>query len=107
MNARERYLAIYEDKARIRLDRVPTHVQYIREEFINKYKDEILSNYSGKLFNNYYFDIPLALEFDSVFVPFPPSFKFKTIKIRQNNGKFFRIKEDGQAIKRKSSYYEG
>jgi len=107
MNARERYLAVYENKARKRLDRVPTHVQYIREEFINKYKDEILRDYSGVLFNNYYYDIPLALGFDSVFAPFPPSFKCKAVKICQNNGRILRIKEDGQIIKRKTSYYEG
>ncbi|MFX1575381.1 MAG: uroporphyrinogen decarboxylase family protein [Promethearchaeota archaeon] len=107
MNARERYLAVFEDKARTKLDRVSTHVQYTREEFINKYKDEILENYSETLFYNYYFDIPLALGFDSVFAPFPSSYKTKLVKIRQNNGKYIRIKEDGQAIRRKTPFYEG
>ena len=107
MNACERYLAIYDEAKRKKLDRVPTHVQYIREEFIDKYKNEILSNYPEKLFKNYYFDIPLALGFDSVFAPFPPSFKIKPIKILQNNGNYVRIKEDGQAIRRKTTFYEG
>jgi len=107
MNASERYLAVYDDYNRHKLDKVPTHVQYIREEFISKYKDVILRDYSGHVFNNDYFDIPLALGFNSIFAPIPPSYKIRSIKISTGNGSNIKIREDGQAIKRRSTYYEG
>ncbi len=107
MNARDRYLAVFDDNMRKNLEQVPTHVQYIRDEFILKYKDEILLNYNGLLFNNTYFDIPFILGFDSIFAPFLSSFKIKHIKIRKDNRKLVSIKENGQSIKHKSSYYEG
>ena len=107
MNSRERYLAVYDDNERKKLDRVPTHVQYIMEEFITHNKENILSQYGGKLFNNLYFDIPLILGFDSIFAPFPLSFKVKSIKVHSGTGKIIRIKEDGQSTRRKTSYYEG
>lgn len=107
MNARERYLAVYDGNAREKLEHIPTHVQYIKEEFISKYKDEIMKNFRGKLFNNIYFDIPHALGFESIFTPFPSSFKIKSLKLRNEHGKLVIIKENGQAIKQKSTYYEG
>lgn len=107
MNCYERYLAVYDDKERKKLDRVPTHVQYIREEFIDKNKEIILKNYNENLFNDLYFDIPRILGFDSIFAPFPPSIKFKSIKIEDEKGKFIKIREDGQAIRPKTTYYEG
>ncbi len=99
MNSCERYLAVYDD--------IPTHVQYIMEEFIIQNKEKILSRYNGKLFNNLYFDIPLILGFDSIFAPFPLSFKVKSVKAHDGTGKIVRIKEDGQSTRRKTMYYEG
>lgn len=107
MNARERYLAVFDEEARKKLDKVPTHVQYIREEFISKYKVEIIKNYSGKLFNHLYFDIPYMLGFESIFARFPPSYKIRSVKVCVEEGKKIRIKENGQPIKQKSTYYEG
>ncbi|MFX0106558.1 MAG: uroporphyrinogen decarboxylase family protein [Candidatus Hodarchaeota archaeon] len=107
MNARERFLAIFEDKARKNLDKIPTHVQYIRNEFISKYKTEIMKNYHGDLFNNVYFDIPYILGFESVFAPLPLSFKVKPLKLRDENGKLVKIKESGQSMRQYSSFYEG
>ena len=107
MKCVERYLAVYDDDGRKKLDRVPTHVQYIKEGFIEKYKNVILSNYNGALFKDLYFDIPRILGFDSIFAPFPLSFKFKSLKIVNEKGKSVRIREDGQAIKTKTTFYEG
>lgn len=107
MNSCERYLAVYDDNERKKLDRVPTHVQYIREGFIAQNKGKILNNHSERLFNNLYFDIPFALRFDSVFASFPLSFKVKSVKVHDKTGKIVRIKEDGQSTRRKTSYYEG
>ena len=107
MNARERYLAVFDEKTRKKLDKIPTNVQYIREEFISKYKAEIMKDYNGKSSNNSYFDIPYVLGFESIFAPFPLSYKVKPLKLRDESGRLIIIKENGQAMKRKSSYYEG
>jgi hypothetical protein len=107
MNAYERYLAVFDEINRKRLDRVPTHVQYIRQEFIDKYHDLINGNHKSRRFNNLYFDIPYILGFDSVFAPFPNSYKFKPLKIRGPKNEFIKIKEDGQSTRPKSIYYEG
>ena len=107
MNARTRYLAVYNDSERNKLDKVPTHVQYIREEFINLHKDELTNKYGGKSLNSLYFKIPLILGFDSVFAPFPASIKIKSIKVNNGKGKKIRIGQDGQKVIHKSSYYQG
>ena len=106
MNSYERYLAVFNDSGRKKLDRVPTHVQYITDKFIAKNKEKILRHYTGKLFNNLYFDIPLILGFDSIFAPFPQSLTFKSIKIDNGEGKNVRIRENGQAFRNKTTFYE-
>lgn len=107
MNACERYLAVFNDDDRKKLDRVPTHVQYIRDEFVIQYKDALLENYKGKLFNISYFDIPLVLGFDAIFVSFPSSVKINSIKIEDSKGNILRIKESGEAVHSDSPYYQG
>lgn len=107
MNNRERYLAVYDEKERKKLDRVPTHVQYIRQEFIDANKERILKDYKGILFNDLYYDIPLILGFDSIFASFPRSVKIKSVKVEDGNGNIIRIGEDGEAIQQKTAYYEG
>ncbi|MFX0042521.1 MAG: uroporphyrinogen decarboxylase family protein [Candidatus Hodarchaeota archaeon] len=107
MNAHTRYLTVYNDSERIRLDRVPTHVQYIRDEFINHHKDQLIIKSRGTSFFSLYFRIPFILGFDSIFAPFPSSIKFKSIKVDNGKGKKIKIGEDGQKIIHKSSYYQG
>ena len=107
MNARERFLAVFNDIERKKLDKIPTHVQYIREGFISKYHNEVMKDYNGKLFNKTYFDIPYVLGFESIFAPFPLSYMFKSIKVRDKDGQEIKIKENGQSIKQKTNYYEG
>jgi len=107
MNSYERYIAVYDDYERKKLDRVPTHVQYIREEFINMNREIILKGYTGPLFNDLYFDIPRILGFDSIFASFPKSVKFKSIKVDSGEGKSVRIRESGEATRPKTGYYEG
>jgi hypothetical protein len=107
MNASERYLAVFDEDGRKKLDKIPTHVQYVRDEFISEYKTDIMKNYSGTLFNNIYFDIPLALGFDSIFAKFPLNYKITSVKVRNTEGTIIKIKENGQPIRQKSSYYEG
>jgi len=49
----------------------------------------------------------MILGFDSIFASFPNSLTFKSIKVDIGEGKNIKIREDGEAIKRKTSYYEG
>lgn len=107
MNACERYLAVFNDDKRKKLDRVPTHVQYIRDEFIAQNKNELLENYKGQLFNISYFDIPLILGFDAVFAPFPSSVKINSITIKDSTGNKVRINANGEAVLSNSPYYQG
>ena len=107
MNARERYLAVYDDKGRKKLDRVPTHVQYVREEFINLHEETLKANFKGQLFDNTYFDVPLILGFDAIFAPFPSSVKIRSVIVEDDSGKRVRIGESGEAIVKDSTYYQG
>ncbi len=106
MNARERFLAVYNDSTRKKLDRVPTFVQYIKEDFIAQHKENILRSYKGQLFDNLYFDFPLIFGFDAIFAAMTTSFKIKRITVEDKDGNRFKIGVDGQA-KRRSTFYEG
>lgn len=107
MNAFTRYLAVYNDSERSKLDRVPTNVQYIRQEFINENKEELINKMEGKSLDSLYFKVPFSLGFDSVFAPFPSSVKIKSIKVDNGKGKIIKIGIDGQKTINKSSYYQG
>jgi len=107
LHARERYLAIYDDILRLKLDKVPKFVQYVRSEFITKNQTEFLLNSLNIPIKNNYFAVPYHLGFDAVFAPFPLSVKVKNIKIEKKNGTILRIGEDGQSKKRETAYYEG
>ena len=107
MNAKERYLAVFDENERYKLDRVPIHVQYIREEFIEQHKTSLLNSHDGKLFSSDYYDVPFILGFDAVFAPFPLSYKFRPIRILTDQGIRVRVREDGQGFSQKTSYYEG
>ncbi len=106
MNAKERYLAVFDDNMRGKLDRVPTHVQYIKDEFVEKHEGALLKTFQGELLNNSYFDIPRILGFDAIFAPFPTSYQFKPVRIEDDDGNKVRIGINGQA-KRRTTYYEG
>ncbi|MHA1292584.1 MAG: uroporphyrinogen decarboxylase family protein [Promethearchaeota archaeon] len=107
MNARERYLAVYDDSKRKKLDRVPTFVQYIREEFILKNSLELLNKFNINIIKNNYFKVPYLIGFDSIFATFPLSVKIKNINIKNENGRIIKIGENGQAKIQKTNYYEG
>lgn len=106
MNAKERILAVYDEDQRKKLNKVPSHVQYVDPKFISRYQEYFSGRYDRDLFSQY-FGVPHALGFDSVFAPYPSSVQFKSIKITQKQGKKVRIGLNGQIIRQKTSYYEG
>jgi len=107
MDARERYLAVFDDIMRLKVDKVPKFVQYIREEFISKHIHKLNLDLTNEFLNMVYFSVPFELGFDAVFAPFPLSVKVNRVKIKLENGKSLFIGEDGQRTLRKTSYYEG
>ncbi len=107
MDAKERYLAVYDDSERFKLDKVPRFVQYVREEFIIKHRSKLNLNLAKDFSNMTYFSVPFELGFDAVFAPFPLCVKVKSLKIELDNGEFLKIGEDGQKVHKKSEYYEG
>jgi len=106
LHARERYLAIYDDYLRLKVDKVPKFVQYVRDEFIRKNQTEFSHTSLINPIANAYFEVPFSLGFDAVFAPFPLSVKIKATQIKIENGKEVRIGEDGQGKKKKTTYYE-
>jgi hypothetical protein len=107
MDAKERYLAVYDDSERFKLDKVPKFVQYVREEFIVKHRLKLNFNLATNFSNMTYFSVPFELGFDAVFAPFPLSVKVKSVKIKLDNGEILKIGEDGQKIHKRTQYYEG
>lgn len=107
MDARERYLAIFDYSQRLKVDKVPKFVQYVREEFIVKHNEKLNLKLARGFLNKTYFSVPFELGFDAVFAPFPLSVKVKRVKIKLENDKFIFIGEDGQKTLRKTPYYEG
>jgi len=107
MDAKERYLAVYDSSKRTNLDKVPKFVQYVRDEFIVKHRLKLNLNLANQFSNMTYFSVPFELGFDAVFAPFPSSVKVKSVKIKSENGEFLKIGEDGQKVHKRSPYYEG
>ena len=105
MNSKERYISVYND--RNKLDRVPTFVQHFLNDFIDLHKNTVLSNKGPGPFDNPYFDIPYLLGFESIFAFIPSPLKFRLTRVKLDDGSSVRIKEDGQPLTRKTTYYEG
>ncbi|TFF97023.1 MAG: hypothetical protein EU547_05485 [Promethearchaeota archaeon] len=106
MYAKDRILAVYDEDERENLDKVPSHVQYVDPAFISRYQEFFEGKYNTDVFNQY-FGAPYVLGFDAVFAPFPSSFEFRNVKITDDQGNSVKIALDGQAVKRKTGYYEG
>ena len=107
MDARDRYLSVFNDNERKKLDRVPTFVQYIRDEFILQHESELFPKNREPLYKFPYFEAPRVLGFDALFASFPSSVTFRAIRIEDDKGIKIRINESGQATRKKSEYYGG
>lgn len=105
MNARERYLAVYSDENRKKLDRVPTFVQYIKSDFYKKHKKALLTEYRGNRIWFSRFMAPLSLGFDAVFADIPPSIIALPVKVKTEEGRIAWIGMDGQIRNLRSTFY--
>ncbi|MHA1193588.1 MAG: uroporphyrinogen decarboxylase family protein [Promethearchaeota archaeon] len=106
MNARERYLAVFDDDKRKNLDHVPRFVQYLRPEFIRLHKENFLVN---KL--PFQSSIPGFMEanfvgFESIFGDVPPGLRVSRVKVEDENGKKVAVSWNGQPISKQFGYYK-
>jgi hypothetical protein len=107
MNPKERFLAVYSDTDRQKLDRVPTFVQSVKEGFITKHEDALFADYNGELLYTFIFDPALVLGFDAVFADVPSSVTCKPINYKLPDGKKIQIGMSGQISKEGSTFYHG
>ncbi|MBN2155566.1 MAG: hypothetical protein JW776_05950 [Candidatus Lokiarchaeota archaeon] len=115
MKAYERYLAVF-DNNRKNLDRVPTFIQYVREDFVKQNRRILNTNFVGKQkiskiwppimwFTR--FNMPALIGFDSFFASTIPSVRIKRIKVQDNHGKSTLIGESGQEFQSGGYYKRG
>jgi hypothetical protein len=107
MNPKERFLAVYSDINRQKLDRVPTFVQFLKPEFISQHGDALLEDYNGELLYNFLFDPAIVLGFDAVFANVPSSVTCTPIVYTTTEGEKVQIGMSGQFSKGISSFYQG
>ncbi len=116
MKAYERYLAVFDDAERRKLDRVPNFVQYIRQGFIKEHRALLRMDFSGKFsIPNYpspilwssHYRIPTIIGFESIFAGCIPSAWVRPIRIKIDNGKKVLIGASGQGPSKGGYYKEG
>ena len=105
MNARERFLAVYSETERKKLDKVPSFVQYVRHEFIGAHEEELFGNYADELYYNLRLDAPLVLGFDAVFSDIPHSNSMTSAELEDKDGTKHSVGLNGQISKQNSSFY--
>ena len=96
MNATERFLAIYSESGRKKLDQVPSFVQYVKPEFISMHEEELFGGFSGDLYYNLRLDAPLVLGFDGVFSDIPHSISGEGVEVEDKQGQKHSIGLNGQ-----------
>jgi hypothetical protein len=113
MKAFERYLAVYDDTARNKMDRVGTFVQYLKPDFIKKNKASFKSDFNGKmvmpkrqiLFSYSRFSMAYKIGLDSIYAALSPNIWVKKIKVEDMEGNKVIIGESGQTHVKGSTYY--
>jgi uroporphyrinogen decarboxylase len=102
MNARERFLSVFEDRIP---DRVPRFVQGVKEDFIAKYEDELLGDFEGELTYNLHYDGPVALGFDACFAGVPRNHRCPGIDI-EVEGKTYHVGLSGRYGDEATTFYQ-
>ncbi len=105
MNPRERFLAVYDEDARMKLDRVPTFTQGVKHEFIQKHEEAMFEEWEGDLVYDLGLDAAIVMGFDAVFSGIPSSFKCEGAEIPDENGEMHKVGASGQYNDSGSTYY--
>jgi hypothetical protein len=106
MNAKERYLAVFDDNKRKKLDRVPTFVQYIRPEFVELHRQMFVNmnlpfQSDVSRFKNAYF-----MGFESVFGAVYPGLRVSQVELEDEKGEKVIVAWNGQPPAIKMDYYQ-
>ncbi|MHA1931983.1 MAG: hypothetical protein ACW96X_05545, partial [Promethearchaeota archaeon] len=106
MNAKERYLAVFDENKRKKLDRVPTFVQYIRPEFVELHRQKFVNlsvpfQSDVSRFKNAYF-----MGFESVFGAVYPGLRVSRVELEDEKSEKVIVGWNGQPPAIKMDYYQ-
>ncbi len=107
MNAKERLLALFDDAARRRLDRVPTFVQAVNPDFIERNEEALFSDVGFDYVNHPGMDAALVLGFDGIFGDFPSAFTYEPVEVTGSDGKKHAINTEGREYHEGTRFYKG
>ncbi|MEX2684461.1 MAG: uroporphyrinogen decarboxylase family protein [Candidatus Sigynarchaeota archaeon] len=107
MHAKERLLALFDDDARQRLDRVPIFVQTVNPDFIERNEDALFSDDMFDYTNNPWVDAALVLGFDGIFGDFPSAFTYEPVEVAGSDGKTHAINTEGREYHAGTRFYKG
>lgn len=108
MNAKERYLAIFDENQRKKLDRVPTFVQYLRPKFVELHRHKFENK--SVPFNEWFFRFRSAylMGFESVFADVHPGLRIsQEVEVENEQGEKVLISWNGQKPETSMGFYEG
>ncbi len=107
MNAKERLLSLFDDSVRQELDRVPTFVQAVNPDFIERNEEALFSDDGFDYTNNPWVDAALVLGFDGIFGDFPSAFTFEPVEVTGSDGKKHAINTEGREYYAGTKFYKG
>ncbi|NMC04303.1 MAG: hypothetical protein GYA24_03780 [Candidatus Lokiarchaeota archaeon] len=107
MHAKERLLALFDDDARRKLDRVPTFVQAVNPDFVERNADALFSDPGFEYVNQPFVDAALVLGFDGIFGDFPTAYRHEPVKVTGNDGTKCLMNPDGREYHAGTHYYKG
>jgi hypothetical protein len=105
MKPSDRYLAIFSDTERKKIDRVPRFVQGVKDDFQNRWEEELFDNYNGELLFNTHFDGPMVLGFDAVFAGLPSGVRHELVELEDKMGKKHMVGLSGQVSREGTTFY--
>jgi uroporphyrinogen-III decarboxylase len=105
MNPRERFLAVFSDTERKKLDRVPTFIQGVLGGFIDKNESALFDGYEGELTYNPGYDASIILGYDGQFAGIPQPISHDSIELLDKDGKKYPTGLGAQVGKEGSTYY--
>jgi len=107
MHAKERLLALFDDDARRKLDRVPTFVQAVNPDFIARNEEALFSDEGFEYVNNPWVDAALVLGFDGIFGDLPSAYNYEPVEVTGSDGKKHAINTEGREYYDGTRFYKG
>ncbi len=106
MNAKERYIAVFDENKRKKLDHVPTFVQYIRPEFVELHKQKFVNMRVPFPSDFSRFKDAYIMGFESVFGHIHPGLRVSQIELKDEKGEKVIVAWNGQPPAKKMGYYQ-